>query len=60
MELLFGWIFLGYVMSYHAVNTSAFRVRKDFGLDSVMTTQQGFMIFRFKGEDDVYSVMEKS
>ncbi|KAJ6881806.1 hypothetical protein NC651_028419 [Populus alba x Populus x berolinensis] len=59
MEPLFGWIFLGYVMSYHAVNTIAFRVQKDFGLDSVMTTQQGFMIFRFKGEDDVYSVMEK-
>ena len=48
MEPLFGWIFMGCVMSYHAVNNIAFRVWKDFGLDSVMTTQQGFMMFRFK------------
>jgi hypothetical protein len=48
-----------YKMPYHATKFIAFRVWKNYGLESVMTTQQGFLIFCFKSEDDANSVMEK-
>jgi hypothetical protein len=51
--------FPGYKMLYHAVNSIAFQVWKNYGLESVMTTQQGFLMFYFKSEDDVNSVIEK-
>jgi hypothetical protein len=51
--------FPGYKMPYHATNFIAFRVWKNYGFESVLTTQQGFLIFHFKSEDDANSVMEK-
>jgi hypothetical protein len=51
--------FLGYRMSNHAANSIAFRVWKSYVLESVMSTQQDFLIFHFKTEDDAHLVMEK-
>jgi hypothetical protein len=44
-------------MSYHAVNTIAFRVWKNKGLENVMTTTNGFMLFRFKTELEMQEVV---
>jgi hypothetical protein len=46
-------------MSYHVVNTIAFRVWKNKGLENVMTTTNGFMLFRFKIELEMQEVLEK-
>jgi hypothetical protein len=46
-------------MPYHAVNSIAFQVWKNYGFESEMTTRQGFLMFDFKSEDDANSVIEK-
>ena len=46
-------------MPYHAVNAIASRVWCQCGLESVMTTTNGFMIFRFNTEADMHGVLEK-
>jgi hypothetical protein len=53
-------LFPGFRMSYHAVNTIAFRVWKNKGLENVMTTTNGFMLFRFKTELEMQEVLEKA
>ena len=51
--------FPGFKMPYHAVNAIASRVWRQCGLENVMTTANGFMIFRFKTEEEMHAVMEK-
>jgi len=51
--------FPGFKMPYHAVNTIASRVWRQCGLENVMTTSNGFMIFRFKTEAEMHAVLEK-
>lgn len=51
--------FLGYKMPYHAMKILAIQVWKILGLEDVMMMKNGFMIFHFKIEDDVYSVIKK-
>jgi hypothetical protein len=51
--------FPGFKMPYHAVNAIASRVWRQCGLENVMTTGNGFMIFRFKTEEDMHAVLEK-
>ncbi|KAL9344232.1 hypothetical protein Peur_064663 [Populus x canadensis] len=51
--------FPGFRMPYHAVNTIASRVWKNKGLENVMTTTNGFMLFRFKTELEMQAVLEK-
>jgi hypothetical protein len=49
----------GFKMNYHTVNTIATRAWKRYGLEDVMTTAGGFMIFRFNTVDDMHGVLEK-
>jgi hypothetical protein len=51
--------FPGFKMPYHAVNAIASRVWRKCGLESVMTTANGFMIFRFNTEAEMHAVLEK-
>jgi hypothetical protein len=51
--------FPGFRMPYHAVNTIASRVWKNKGLENVMTTTNGFMLFRFKTELEMQEVLEQ-
>lgn len=45
--------------AYHTVNTIASRVWRQCGLEDVMTTSKGFMIFRFKSKEEMQAVLEK-
>ncbi|KAJ6287617.1 hypothetical protein OIU78_001704 [Salix suchowensis] len=40
--------FPGYKFPYHAINSMAMRVWKDKGLEAVITTANGFNLFRFE------------
>ena len=51
--------FPGFKMPYHAVNAIASRVWRQCGLENVMTTGNGFMIFRFKSEEEMHVVLDK-
>ncbi|KAB5530159.1 hypothetical protein DKX38_020240 [Salix brachista] len=51
--------FPGFRMSYHTINTIANRVWKKEGLENVMTTANGFILFRFQNEDQIRSVLEQ-
>jgi hypothetical protein len=51
--------FPGFKMPFHAVNTIASRVWRPYGLENVMTTTNGFMLFRFKTEEELHAVLEK-
>ncbi|KAJ6999305.1 hypothetical protein NC653_010103 [Populus alba x Populus x berolinensis] len=51
--------FPGFKMPFHAVNAIASRAWCPFGLENVMTTTNGFMLFRFKTEEDLHAVLEK-
>ena len=51
--------FPGFKMPFHTVNTIASRVWARFGLENVMTTTSGFMIFRFKTKEAMHMVLEK-
>ena len=51
--------FPGFKMPFHAVNAIASRVWRPFGLENVMTTTNGFMLFRFKTEEELQAVLEK-
>jgi len=46
-------------MPFHAVNSIASRAWRSYGLEHVTTTANGFMIFRFKTEDELHLVLEK-
>ncbi|KAJ6390951.1 hypothetical protein OIU77_025040 [Salix suchowensis] len=46
-------------MSYHTINTIANRVLKKKGLENVMTTANGFILFRFQHEEQLHSVLEQ-
>jgi len=52
-------LFPGFKLPYHTVNTIASRVWKHCGLENVMTTSTGFMIFRFRTEAEMQAVLEK-
>jgi uncharacterized protein Usg len=45
--------FLGFKMPYHPINTITSRVWKHYGLEHVMTTLNGYMIFWFKTEAEM-------
>ena len=51
--------FPGFKMPFHMVNSIASRVWRQSGLEDVMTTSNGFLIFRFKSVDDMQVVLEK-
>jgi hypothetical protein len=51
--------FPGFKMPFHVVNTIASRVWASYGLENVMTTANGFMVFRFKTEAEMHVVLEK-
>ncbi|KAJ6861930.1 hypothetical protein NC652_038914 [Populus alba x Populus x berolinensis] len=51
--------FPGFKMPFHAVNAIASRVWRPYGLENVMTTTNGFMLFRFKTEEELHAVLEK-
>lgn len=51
--------FPGFKMPYHPVNTIASRVWKHYGLEHVMTTLNGYMIFWFKTEVEMQIVLER-
>ncbi|KAJ6865740.1 hypothetical protein NC652_037302 [Populus alba x Populus x berolinensis] len=51
--------FPGFRMPFHAVNSIASRAWRQYGLETVMTTGNGFMIFRFNTEEEMHSVLEK-
>jgi hypothetical protein len=51
--------FPGFKMPYHIVNTIASRVWRKCGLEDVMTTANGYMLFRFKSEEEMQAVLEK-
>lgn len=51
--------FPGFRMPFHAVNSIASRAWRSYGLENVTTTANGFMIFRFKTEDELHTVLEK-
>ena len=51
--------FPGFRMPFHAVNSIAFRAWCSHGLEHVMTTSNGFIIFRFSTEDEMHTVLEK-
>jgi hypothetical protein len=52
--------FSSFRIPYHTVNTIASRAWKHSGLEHVMTTSNGFMIFRFKSETEMQAILEKS
>jgi hypothetical protein len=49
----------GFKMNYHTVNMIATRAWKNHGLENVMTTTGGFMIFRFSTKAAMQGVLEK-
>jgi len=51
--------FPGFRMPFHAVNSIASRAWRSYGLENVMTTSNGFIIFRFSTEDEMHIVLEK-
>ena len=51
--------FPGFRMPFHAVNSIASRAWRSYGLENVMTTANGFIIFRFSTEDEMHTVLEK-
>lgn len=51
--------FPGFKLPYHTVNTIASRVWRQGALKNVMTTSNGFMIFRFRTEEELNAVLEK-
>ncbi|KAJ6887634.1 hypothetical protein NC652_028790 [Populus alba x Populus x berolinensis] len=51
--------FPGFRMPFHAVNSIAVRAWRQYGLESVMTTTNGFIIFRFNTADEMQTVLEK-
>ena len=51
--------FPGFRMPFHAVNSIASRAWRQYGLESVMTTSNGFIIFRFNTADEMHAVLEK-
>ncbi|KAJ6672988.1 ZINC KNUCKLE CX2CX4HX4C-RELATED [Salix viminalis] len=51
--------FPGYRMNYHTVTTVANRVWKTEGLESVMSTANGFWLFRFQTEDQMQAILER-
>ena len=46
-------------MPFHAVRSIATRVWKQFGLEQVMSTSNEFMLFRFREEEGLNTVMER-
>ncbi|KAJ6978457.1 hypothetical protein NC653_026764 [Populus alba x Populus x berolinensis] len=58
MRCMIGFI-PGFKLPYHAVNTIATKAWRSCGLETVMTTANGFMIFRFKTEEEMHTVIEK-
>jgi hypothetical protein len=51
--------FPGFRMPFHVVNSIASRAWRQYGLENVMTTANGFMIFRFTTEEKMQAVLEK-
>ena len=51
--------FPGFRMPFHAVNSIASRAWRQYGLESVMKTSNGFIIFRFNTADEMHAVLEK-
>jgi hypothetical protein len=51
--------FPGFRMPFHAINSIASRAWRQHGLESVMTTTNGFIIFRFTTTDEMNAVLEK-
>jgi hypothetical protein len=51
--------FPGFRMPFHAVSSIASRAWRQYGLENVMTTANGFMIFRFNTEEKMHAVLEK-
>ncbi|KAJ6984032.1 hypothetical protein NC653_022297 [Populus alba x Populus x berolinensis] len=51
--------FPGFKMPFHAVNSIASRAWCSYGLENIMTTSKGFIIFRFNTEDEMHIVLEK-
>ncbi|KAG6746524.1 hypothetical protein POTOM_051065 [Populus tomentosa] len=58
MRCMIGFI-PGFKLPYHAVNTIATKAWRSCGFETVMTTANGFMIFRFKTEEEMHTVIEK-
>ncbi|KAJ6925337.1 hypothetical protein NC651_009875 [Populus alba x Populus x berolinensis] len=58
MRCMIGFI-LGFKLPYHAVNAIATKAWRSCGLETIMTTANGFMIFRFKTEKEMHAVIEK-
>ncbi|KAB5561400.1 hypothetical protein DKX38_006357 [Salix brachista] len=46
-------------MPYHAINNMAMRVWRAKGLESVTTTANGFILFRFKNQANLQGVLEQ-
>lgn len=51
--------FPGARLPFTAVRSIVNRVWKQFGLEQVMTTTNGFMLFRFKEEEGLHTVVER-
>ncbi|KAB5521999.1 hypothetical protein DKX38_026318 [Salix brachista] len=51
--------FPGFRLPFQAVNTIASRIWKHCGLEHVMATSNGFILFRFKTEDELHEVLGK-
>lgn len=51
--------FPGFRMPFHAVNSIASKAWRQYGLENVMTTANGFMIFCFNTEEKMQAVIEK-
>ncbi|KAJ6739790.1 hypothetical protein OIU79_000026, partial [Salix purpurea] len=58
MRCLVGF-FPGSKMPYHAINNMAMRVWRAKGLESVATTANGFILFRFKNQANLQGVLEQ-
>ncbi|KAJ6670092.1 GLYCINE-RICH CELL WALL STRUCTURAL PROTEIN 1.8-LIKE [Salix viminalis] len=59
MEPVYGGILPWIPYELHAVNKIASRVWRSHGLEDVRTTAAGFMIFRFKTEDQMLEILER-
>ncbi|KAJ6752346.1 hypothetical protein OIU85_002747 [Salix viminalis] len=51
--------FLGYKMSFHAAKSIARRAWSAHGLEQVITIDSGFLIFRFRTEEDLQGILAK-
>jgi len=51
--------FPGFRMPFHAVNSIASKAWRQYRLENVMTTANGFMIFCFNTEEKMQAVIEK-